>query len=94
MAEGLAAELGSAHTEIATMREQMAAMGATLEKLQRHVFGKRSEKMPPVKEELRKQGVIQADPEATLAKRRQHLEPPRDLRRPVYWSPAPMAGVS
>ena len=74
MAEGLAVELGSAHTEIATMRDQMAAMGATLDRLQRHVFGKRSEKMPPVKEELRKQGVIQADPEATLAKRREHLE--------------------
>ena len=23
-----------------------------------------------------------------------NTEPPRDLRRPVYWSPAPMAGDS
>jgi hypothetical protein len=29
--------------------------------------------------------------EAEIADR---LEPPRDLRRPVYWSPAPMAGAS
>jgi transposase len=73
-AESLKAELDVAHSAIAKMGEQMAAMEATLGKLQRQVYGRRSEKMPPVKEELRKKGVIQADPEAALAKRREHFE--------------------
>jgi transposase len=83
-AETLKAELDVAHSAIAKMGEQMAAMEATLGKLQRQVYGKRSEKMPPVKEELRKKGVIQADPEAALAKRREHLEKKQALvARPI-----------
>ena len=70
-AERLAAEL-------AATREEMAGLAATLEKLQRHVFGKRSEKMPPVGEALRKAGV-ESDPAAALEKRRENAEKKRQL---------------
>jgi transposase len=90
MAESLGAELGTASSSLAAMTERVAALEATLTKLQRHVFGQRSEKMPPVKEELRKQGFIQTDPEATLAKRREHLEAKQALvaREIVHEVPA------
>jgi transposase len=78
-AEGLAVELGTAHTEIAAMKEQMAAMGATLEKLQRHVFGKRSEKMPPVAEAIRDPARKEAERIAAQQTRRENAEKKRQL---------------
>jgi hypothetical protein len=38
---------GASRTTLATMGEQFAGLTSTIEKLQRHVFEKRSEKMPP-----------------------------------------------
>jgi transposase len=60
-AERLEGELVRIRDEQETLRAQLAA-------LQRHVFGKRSEKMPPVSEELRSERPV--DPEATQARRR------------------------
>jgi transposase len=52
-AEGLESQLAAARATIAEQAGQIAAVQATVEKLQRHVFGKRSEKMPRVADELR-----------------------------------------
>ncbi len=54
--------------ELARVREEQETLRGQLEALQRHVFGKRSEKMPPVAEELRSERPV--DPEATQARRR------------------------
>jgi transposase len=52
-AERLEGDLVRVRDEQKTFRAQLAA-------LQRHVFGKRSEKMPPVSEELRSRRPAQA----------------------------------
>lgn len=90
-AESLASKLGEANATLAAVTEKMVTMQATLEKLQRHVFGQRSEKMPPVKEELRKKGVIQPDPEAALARRRAHLDEKKALPTREVVHPIPQA---
>ena len=84
-AETLAEELGQARAEIARQRteltdqgEKLASALVTLEKLQRHVFGQRSEKIPRVADELRAAGVEKA-PEETLALRRENAERRRRL---------------
>ncbi|MGO9066508.1 MAG: transposase domain-containing protein [Myxococcaceae bacterium] len=64
-AERLGEEL--AHVK-ADQSEKLAQLEAQLAALQRHVFGKRSEKMPPVAEELRAGRPL--DPEAVQARRR------------------------
>jgi transposase len=66
-------------TELSGMRASMAEVQGSLAKLQRHVFGKRSEKMPSVAEELRRAGVTAPDPEAALAKRRSNAEKKKAL---------------
>jgi transposase len=71
-AEQLEAELGQ-------MREQFASMQGTLEKLQRHVFGKRSEKMPPIAEAIRDPARAEAERIAALQKRRENAEKKRQL---------------
>ena len=48
--------------EAEALRAEVAELRAQFAKLQRHVFGKRSEKMPPVAEELRRAGVTAPDP--------------------------------
>jgi transposase len=60
------------------LESRLAQVEATLAKLQRHHFGKRSEKMPPVDEALRRAGVP-ADPAAALEKRRENAEKKRAL---------------
>ena len=77
-AEGLEAELGQARGELAAMGEKLTGVVATLEKLQRHVFGKRSEKIPRVGDELRDAGV-EIDPALTLQRRRENAEKKRQL---------------
>ena len=52
---------------------------ATVEKLQRHVFGKRSEKMPPVAEAIRDPSRAEADRLAALQTRRENAEKKRLL---------------
>jgi transposase len=61
-------------TEVSELRSVVREMRGSLAKLQRHVFGKRSEKMPPVGEELRRAGATAADPEAALERRRANAE--------------------
>ncbi len=65
-------EAEALRTEVAELRDRFA-------KLQRHVFGKRSEKMPPVAEELRRVGATTPDPEAALARRRENAAKKRAL---------------
>jgi len=81
-AESLQAELDRTRAELtrsnSEMAEKLAGMAATLEKLQRHVFGKRSEKIPRVADELREAG-LEADPAAALEKRRENAEKKRKL---------------
>lgn len=61
-------------TETLRLREEVGELKAQLQALERHVFGKRSEKMPAVKEELRRRGQLETDTEAALAKRRANAE--------------------
>lgn len=73
------AELAKARGMLAALEERLTQLQGVVEKLQRHAFGQRSEKMPPVKEELRRKGVTAADPEAALAKRRENAEKKKAL---------------
>ena len=73
------AELAVARATIATLQEQLAQLQSVVDKLQRKVFGQRSEKMPPVAEELRRKGGAVADPEAALARRRENAEKKKAL---------------
>jgi transposase len=68
----------SLEAEVAGLRATVVAMEGTLSKLQRHVFGKRSEKIPPVAEALRAAGV-ESDPEAALEKRQENAEAKKAL---------------
>jgi transposase len=54
-------------------------MKGTLEKLQRHVFGKRSEKMPPVAEVIRDPARAEQERIAALQTRRENAEKKRQL---------------
>jgi transposase len=55
-----------------SLEAEVASLRATVEKLQRHVFGQRSEKMPRVSEQLRDEADAEAAREAELEKRREH----------------------
>src|SRR5688572_9113846 len=75
-------------TELAGVQERMRAMEATLAKLQRHTFGKRSEKMPSVAKALRDAGATERNAPAILEKRRSNAEakaalPSREVRHLV-----------
>ena len=61
--------------ELAELRARFVEVQGTVEKLQRHVFGQRSEKMPRVADEL----GIHADPEEALAMRRANAAKRRQL---------------
>jgi len=90
--EGLTTELAVAQATIATqaqtiqqqgealskLGEEFASVQATVEKMQRHIFGKRSEKMPRIADELRAAGV-ETDPALALAKRLENAEKKRKL---------------
>ena len=65
--------------KVEVLETRIAQLEASFAKLQRQTFGKRSEKMPPVDEELRRAGVTSADPEAALAKRRANAEKKKAL---------------
>ena len=81
-AESLEAELARTRAELdrtnTELNEKLAGMAATLEKLQRQVFGKRSEKIPRVADELRAAGE-ETDPAAALAKRKENTDKKRRL---------------
>ena len=65
--------------ELRDVRQQFAAMQGTLEKLQRHVFGQRSEKMPSVAKAIRDPARAEADRIAALRTRRENAEKKRQL---------------
>ena len=64
------AELENARQERQQQAEVMEAMKAELDVLKRHVFGQRSEKMPPVDRELRRTGKTKRDPEKERQRRK------------------------
>ena len=65
-------ELIENRSELADQGEKLSAVVATLEKLQRQVFGKRSEKIPRIDDELRASAA--ADPAIALERRRENAE--------------------
>ena len=64
---------------LAKQSEQLAAIQGTVEKLQRHVFGQRSEKMPPVAQAIRDPAQAEAARISALQKRRENAEKKRQL---------------
>lgn len=65
--------------EVRDLRGELASMQGTLEKLQRHVFGKRSEKITPLATALRDPARAEADRIAALQTRRENAEKKRQL---------------
>jgi hypothetical protein len=65
--------------ELRDVRGELASMHGTLEKLQRHVFGKRSEKITPLATAIRDPARAEADRIATLQTRRENAEKKRQL---------------
>jgi transposase len=83
-AEALGVELDQLRAEHAQTVEQLAAVQSTIEKLQRHVFGKRSEKMPSVSKEIRDPARAEAERLEALQTRRENAEKKRQLvTRPI-----------
>ena len=92
-AESLSSQLAAAHDtisaqaqtirqqseSIAKLSDQLTSVQATVEKLQRHVFGARSEKMPSVAKEIRDPARAEADRIAALRTRRENAEKKRQL---------------
>jgi transposase len=64
---------------LAKQGEQITQIQGTVEKLQRHVFGKRSEKITPLEEALRDPARAEADRIAALQTRRENAEKKRQL---------------
>jgi transposase len=64
---------------LAKQGEQLASVQATVDKLQRHVFGKRSEKMPAVATPIRDPDRAEAERIAALQTRRENAEKKRQL---------------
>ena len=78
----LAAALETVASQAATIAnqgEQLATIQGTVEKLQRHVFGQRSEKMPPVAQAIRDPAQAEEARIAALQKRRENAEKKRQL---------------
>jgi transposase len=61
------------------LEARLAQVEATLEKLQRHQFGARSEKMPPVADAIRDPARAEAERIASQQKRRENAEKKRQL---------------
>jgi transposase len=64
---------------LAKLSEQFASVKSTVEKLQRHVFGTRSEKITPLATALRDPARADADRIAALQNRRENAEKKRQL---------------
>jgi transposase len=92
-AEDLAAQLGAAQATIteqaeiiqqqgealSKLGEQLSSVQASVEKLQRHAFGQRSEKMPPVAQAIRDPVRAESARISALQKRRENAEKKRQL---------------
>ncbi len=64
---------------LSKLSEQYASVQATVEKLQRHVFGKRSEKITPLATAIRDPARAEAERIAALQTRRENAEKKRQL---------------
>ena len=83
-AEALGVELSQLRAEHTQTVEQLADVQSTIEKLQRHVFGKRSEKMPSVSKAIRDPARAEAERLEALQTRRENAEKKRQLTsRPI-----------
>jgi hypothetical protein len=78
-AEALQIELDQANVVIASLTEKLTAVEGTLEKLQRHVLGQLSEKMPSVAKAIQGPAHAEAARIAGLQKRRENAEKRRQL---------------
>ena len=78
-AEDLQAQLDQANATVATLTEKLTAVEGTLEKLQGHVFGQRSEKMPTVAQAIRDPARAEAARISALQTRRENAEKKRQL---------------
>jgi transposase len=85
-AKSLAAQLDAAHKTIAAQAqtiqvqgESLAKLSGTVETLQRHVFGRRSEKITPLATAIRDPARAEADRIAALQTRRENAEKKRQL---------------
>jgi transposase len=65
--------------EVRDLRSELASIHGTLEKIQRQVFGKRSEKMPSVATAIRDPDRAEAERIAALQTRRENAEKKRQL---------------
>jgi transposase len=65
--------------EAEDLRRRVDELSAQMEAMQRHIFGKRSEKMPPVSKELRDRGDSKPDPDAAKKKRKDRSEARKTL---------------
>lgn len=72
-------DLAAAKTKIAELGDQVTGMQSALQKLQRHVFGQRSEKMPSVSKAIRDPARAEAERIAALQTRRENAEKKRKL---------------
>jgi transposase len=93
-AAALEGELTALEDELASLKEKeraqaelISGMQSQLEKLTRHVFGRRSEKVTPVSEELRKKKP--RSPEATAEERREKRAKRAELPTEVVHHPVP-----
>jgi len=64
---------------VAKQGEQLGQLQATVDKLQRHIFGKRSEKITPLERAIRDPARAEEDRIAALQIRRENLEAKRQL---------------
>ena len=71
-AQELSEELGSTREQLKSTQAQLEALKGQFEELRRKVFGKRSEKMPPMDREVRR--GQQASTEQRLAQRRANAQ--------------------
>jgi transposase len=78
-AETLEVEIEKLRAEHAETVEQLTAVQSTIEKLQRHVFGKRSEKMPSVSKAIRDPARAEAERIEALQTRRENAEKKRQV---------------
>jgi transposase len=72
--------------------ETLTLMNSEFEALKRHVYGKRSEKMPSVEKELEQGGKIRKDPEDAAENRKKHKEQREKIRKVEIKHPADRNG--
>jgi transposase len=64
--------------------EELIALRGEVEELKRIVYGRRSERMPTVSEELRRHKGARRDPEQAMRRRQEHLAAKKDLPERIF----------